>query len=236
MVLHVWNIWFIPHRNSWSLDLYLRKIVFRDDNFLFCVIGGANNFFKFQHFLTKRPKGICSIYRRNVFVFIFSHFLHPIVEVEKKRMNLPLKWCVIRCSGFASLGGPMGGGNFTSFSSTSFGGGGGGGGGGMGNFRSVSTSTKFINGRRITTKRYWTPHTVHWPSLMYTYVWSMFMSVCLCVCSIVENGQERVEVEEDGQLKSLTVNGREQLLRINMWPFQQKKQTKKKNRTKMWKN
>ncbi|MCJ8731176.1 hypothetical protein PDJAM_G00196360 [Pangasius djambal] len=79
--------------------------------------------------------------------------------------------------GFASLG-PMGGGNFTSFSSSSFGGGGagGGGGGGMGNFRSVSTSTKFINGRRITTKR------------------------------IVENGQERVEVEEDGQLKSLTVN------------------------------
>ncbi|XP_053089316.1 dnaJ homolog subfamily B member 6b isoform X2 [Pangasianodon hypophthalmus] len=77
-------------------------------------------------------------------------------------------------SGFASLG-PMGGGNFTSFSSSSFGSGGAGG-GGMGNFRSVSTSTKFINGRRITTKR------------------------------IVENGQERVEVEEDGQLKSLTVN------------------------------
>ncbi|KAI5627333.1 dnaJ-like subfamily B member 6, partial [Silurus asotus] len=83
-------------------------------------------------------------------------------------------------SGFMPIG-PMGGGNFTSFSSSSFGGGGG---GGMGNFRSVSTSTKFINGRRITTKR------------------------------IVENGQERVEVEEDGQLKSLTVNGREQLLRI----------------------
>ncbi|KAG5841580.1 hypothetical protein ANANG_G00168130 [Anguilla anguilla] len=55
--------------------------------------------------------------------------------------------------------------------------GGGGGGGGMGNFRSVSTSTKIINGRKITTKR------------------------------IIENGQERVEVEEDGQLKSLTVNG-----------------------------
>ncbi|XP_031148713.1 dnaJ homolog subfamily B member 6b isoform X1 [Sander lucioperca] len=79
-------------------------------------------------------------------------------------------------SGFSSFGN-MGGGGFTSFSSSSFGGGGGGGGGGgMGNFRSVSTSTKFINGRKITTKR------------------------------IVENGQERVEVEEDGQLKSLTVN------------------------------
>ncbi|XP_024136567.1 dnaJ homolog subfamily B member 6 [Oryzias melastigma] len=59
-----------------------------------------------------------------------------------------------------------------------------GGGGNMGNFRSVSTSTKTVNGRKITTKR------------------------------IVENGQERVEVEEDGQLRSLTINGQEQLLRL----------------------
>ncbi|XP_020363026.1 dnaJ homolog subfamily B member 6-like isoform X1 [Oncorhynchus kisutch] len=86
-------------------------------------------------------------------------------------------------SGFTSLG-HMGGGGFATFSSSSFGGSGGGG-GGMGNIRSVSTSTKFINGRRITTKR------------------------------IVENGQERVEVEEDGQLKSLTANGKEQLLRLD---------------------
>ncbi|KAG2468524.1 dnaJ homolog subfamily B member 6-like [Polypterus senegalus] len=50
------------------------------------------------------------------------------------------------------------------------------------NFRSVSSSTKTVNGRKITTKR------------------------------MVENGQERVEVEEDGQLKSLTINGKEQLL------------------------
>ncbi|XP_068604011.1 dnaJ homolog subfamily B member 6b [Brachionichthys hirsutus] len=78
-------------------------------------------------------------------------------------------------SGFSSFG-EMGGGGITSFSSSFGGGGGGGGGGGMGNFRSVSTSTKFVNGRKITTKR------------------------------IVENGQERVEVEEDGHLKSLTVN------------------------------
>ncbi|XP_035375759.1 dnaJ homolog subfamily B member 6b isoform X2 [Electrophorus electricus] len=82
-------------------------------------------------------------------------------------------------SGFSSFG-SMGGGGFTSFSSSSFGGG-----ERMGNFRSVSTSTKFINGRKITTKR------------------------------IVENGQERVEVEEDGQLKSLTVNGKEQLLQLD---------------------
>uniref|UniRef100_A0A3Q1GJI4 DnaJ heat shock protein family (Hsp40) member B6b n=1 Tax=Acanthochromis polyacanthus TaxID=80966 RepID=A0A3Q1GJI4_9TELE len=69
---------------------------------------------------------------------------------------------------------------FQSFSSF-----GGGGGGGMGNFKSISTSTKFVNGRKITTKR------------------------------IVENGQERVEVVEDGQLKSLTVNGKEQQLRLD---------------------
>ncbi|XP_016126497.1 dnaJ homolog subfamily B member 6-like isoform X1 [Sinocyclocheilus grahami] len=80
-------------------------------------------------------------------------------------------------AGFSPFG-HMGGGGLTSFSSTSFGGGGGG--GGMGSFRSVSTSTKFINGRKITTKR------------------------------IVENGQERVEVEEDGQLKSVTINGKAQ--------------------------
>ncbi|XP_066467691.1 dnaJ homolog subfamily B member 2 isoform X1 [Tiliqua scincoides] len=48
--------------------------------------------------------------------------------------------------------------------------------GGMG-FRSISTSTRFINGKCITTKR------------------------------IVENGQERVEVEENGELKSIHVNG-----------------------------
>ncbi|KAG2458543.1 DNJB6 protein, partial [Polypterus senegalus] len=83
-------------------------------------------------------------------------------------------------TGFSSFG-QMGGGGFTSFSSTSFGGSS----GGMGNFRSVSTSTKIVNGRKITTKR------------------------------TVENGQERVEVEEDGQLKSLTINGKEQLLRLD---------------------
>lgn len=48
---------------------------------------------------------------------------------------------------------------------------------GAGAFRSVSTSTTFVQGRRITTRR------------------------------IMENGQERVEVEEDGQLKSVTING-----------------------------
>ncbi|XP_042105037.1 dnaJ homolog subfamily B member 6 isoform X4 [Ovis aries] len=73
--------------------------------------------------------------------------------------------------GFGSFG-SLGHGSLTAFSSSSaFGG------SGMGNYKSVSTSTKVVNGRKITTKR------------------------------IVENGQERVEVEEDGQLKSLTING-----------------------------
>lgn len=36
----------------------------------------------------------------------------------------------------------------------------------------------------------------------------------ICFYRIIENGQERVEVEEDGQLKSVTINGKEQLLRL----------------------
>ncbi|XP_072274144.1 dnaJ homolog subfamily B member 2 isoform X2 [Pyxicephalus adspersus] len=53
-----------------------------------------------------------------------------------------------------------------------------------GNVCSISTSTKFVNGKRITTKR------------------------------IVENGVERVEVEEDGLLKSIRVNGVEDELAL----------------------
>uniref|UniRef100_A0A8C3TGE0 J domain-containing protein n=1 Tax=Chelydra serpentina TaxID=8475 RepID=A0A8C3TGE0_CHESE len=49
-------------------------------------------------------------------------------------------------------------------------------------FRFFSTSTKFINGKCITTKR------------------------------TVENGQEQVEVEEDGKLKSVHINGEKQSL------------------------
>ncbi|KAG9348043.1 hypothetical protein JZ751_004063 [Albula glossodonta] len=78
--------------------------------------------------------------------------------------------------GMGGMGG--GGSGFTSFSSSSFGGNNGV--GGSGNFRSVSTSTQMINGKKITTKR------------------------------IIENGEERIEVEEDGQLKSVTINGKEQ--------------------------
>ncbi|KAM6215806.1 dnaJ homolog subfamily B member 8 [Rhynchocyon petersi] len=61
----------------------------------------------------------------------------------------------------------------------------GGSGSGSSGFKSVMSCTELINGRKITTKR------------------------------IVENGQERVEVEEDGQLKSVTINGKEQLKRVD---------------------
>ncbi|NXE78585.1 DNJB2 protein, partial [Cochlearius cochlearius] len=54
-------------------------------------------------------------------------------------------------------------------------------------FRSVSTSTTFVNGRRITTKR------------------------------IIENGRERVEVEEDGELKSIHIDGEKWHCRPTCW-------------------
>ncbi|NXK55870.1 DNJB8 protein, partial [Chauna torquata] len=48
-------------------------------------------------------------------------------------------------------------------------------------FRSVLTTTEMINGKRITTQK------------------------------IIENGQERIEVEEDGQLRFVSINGRDHL-------------------------
>uniref|UniRef100_A0A671F4W5 Uncharacterized protein n=1 Tax=Rhinolophus ferrumequinum TaxID=59479 RepID=A0A671F4W5_RHIFE len=55
----------------------------------------------------------------------------------------------------------------------------------MGNFKSISMSTKMVNSRKITTKR------------------------------IIKNSQEKVEDEEDSQFKSLTINGKEQLLHLD---------------------
>ncbi|KAK6166908.1 hypothetical protein SNE40_023510 [Patella caerulea] len=63
---------------------------------------------------------------------------------------------------------------FTSFSSTNFGGPTMG-----GNFKSTSTSTKYVNGKKVTTRK------------------------------VVENGQETVTVEEDGRITSRTVNGQQ---------------------------
>ncbi|KAI1899119.1 hypothetical protein AGOR_G00058260 [Albula goreensis] len=56
--------------------------------------------------------------------------------------------------------------------------------GGMGNFKSVSTSTRIVNGKRTTTKK------------------------------IRENGQERTEIEEDGVLKTVLINGVEDELAL----------------------
>lgn len=73
---------------------------------------------------------------------------------------------------------PSSGADFTSFSMSGFGGMDSMGmGGGTSNFKSVSTTTRIVNGKRTTTKK------------------------------IKENGQERVEIEEDGVLKSVLVNG-----------------------------
>ncbi|XP_061082486.1 dnaJ homolog subfamily B member 2 isoform X1 [Conger conger] len=80
---------------------------------------------------------------------------------------------------------PSAGVDFTTFSSSSsMGGMERGMGGGTGNFKSVSTSTRFINGKRTTTKK------------------------------IRENGQERTEIEEDGVLKSILINGVEDELAL----------------------
>ena len=48
-------------------------------------------------------------------------------------------------------------------------------------FRSVVTSTEVIDGKRITTRK------------------------------IIENGQEKIEIEEDGQLRSVSINGKDHL-------------------------
>ncbi|XP_028611470.1 dnaJ homolog subfamily B member 6-like [Grammomys surdaster] len=84
-------------------------------------------------------------------------------------------------TGFTPFG-SLGHGGLISFSSASFGG------SGVGNFKSISTSTKIANGKKVTTKR------------------------------IVENSQER-EVEEDGQLTSLTINGEDYLLCLDNKSF-----------------
>ncbi|XP_057562284.1 dnaJ homolog subfamily B member 8 [Hippopotamus amphibius kiboko] len=56
-------------------------------------------------------------------------------------------------------------------------------GAGSSGFKAVTSSTEVVNGHQVTTKR------------------------------VVENGRERVEVEEDGQLRSVTIDGKEQLTR-----------------------
>lgn len=95
---------------------------------------------------------------------------------------------------------PSTGVDFTSFSMGGLNGmdsmGGGGGGGGS-NFRSVSTTTRFVNGKRTTTKK------------------------------IKENGQERVEIEEDGVLKSVIINGVEDEMALALELSKREGQTQK---------
>ncbi|XP_004875202.1 dnaJ homolog subfamily B member 8 [Heterocephalus glaber] len=57
-------------------------------------------------------------------------------------------------------------------------------GAGSSGFKLVMSSTEMVNGHKVTTKR------------------------------IVENGQERMEVKQDGQLRSVTINGKEQVKRV----------------------
>ncbi|XP_054334610.1 dnaJ homolog subfamily B member 2 isoform X1 [Pongo pygmaeus] len=72
---------------------------------------------------------------------------------------------------------------------------------GAGAFRSVSTSTTFVQGRRITTRS-----GRNWDQRLQDSVTARCLN-CAVSHRIMENGQERVEVEEDGQLKSVTING-----------------------------
>ncbi|XP_066541972.1 dnaJ homolog subfamily B member 2 isoform X2 [Hoplias malabaricus] len=88
--------------------------------------------------------------------------------------------------------------DFTTFSSSSSSSSVGGFGGG--NFKSVSTSTRVINGKRITTKK------------------------------IKENGQEKTEIEEDGVLKTVLINGVEDEMALAL-ELSRREQTSQPQRT-----
>lgn len=173
----LWGLWGIP--TFWGrififwcrLDVY-NIFVLKFKIFSFDV--------KVQHKLLKiktktslKNSGTCTsgfmiCFYRGQALYIYIN-MHQNNSWIRRKCNVWKKWkCIfgaivliyLYLLGFSPFG-HMGGGGFTSFSSTSFGGGGlggvigvgGGGGGGMGSFRSVSSSTKFINGRKITTKR-----------------------------------------------------------------------------------
>lgn len=165
---------------------------------------GVGGYFQdpFQHVFTFRdPVEVFREFFGNHDPFLLDFFGDPFESLGHRRSRRGSSSSSRRPTSLFStlgdipnLGGPFSG--FSSFSSSSFGapgsafsmsssGGGGGGGGGMNHFKSVSTSTEMINGKKITTRR------------------------------TLENGQEKVEVEEDGRLKSLLINGKEQLLRID---------------------
>ncbi|XP_005094324.1 dnaJ homolog subfamily B member 6 isoform X1 [Aplysia californica] len=99
---------------------------------------------------------------------------HPFLGLTSSRVHLGFPMMTMMSDPFFGLGATPG---VAHFSSTSFGGPTLG-----GNFRSTSTSTKVVNGKRIVTKK------------------------------VVENGQETVMIEEDGVLKSKSINGVPQAL------------------------
>ncbi|KAL1766972.1 dnaJ-like subfamily B member 6 isoform X1 [Sigmodon hispidus] len=113
--------------------------------------GGGSHFdspFEFG-FIFRNPDDVSREFFGGRDPFSFDHFEDPFDDF------------------FGNRRGHMG---ITSFSSASFGG------SRMDNFKSISTSTKIVNGKKVTTK------------------------------TIMENVQKRVEVEEDGQLKPLMIN------------------------------
>lgn len=93
-------------------------------------INGSGAMFLFSHWCLMASSHWCCVDSDSMVMqkYVFSHVSSFLI-------------------GFTSFG-SLGHGGLTSFSSTSFGG------GGLGNFKSVSTSTKIVNGRKITTKRY----------------------------------------------------------------------------------
>ncbi|BFZ02027.1 hypothetical protein BsWGS_05066 [Bradybaena similaris] len=103
------------------------------------------------------------------------HTHHPFLGFPRVHFGFPMMSMSMMSDPFLGLPGSNTG--IAHFSSTTFGGPTVG-----GNFRSTSTSTKIVNGKRIVTKK------------------------------VVENGQETVIVEEDGVLKSKSINGVAQAL------------------------
>jgi DnaJ family protein B protein 6 len=103
------------------------------------------------------------------------HTHHPFLGFPRVHFGFPMMSMSMMADPFLGFSGANNG--IAHFSSTSFGGPQVG-----GNFRSTSTSTKVVNGKRIVTKK------------------------------VVENGQETVIVEEDGVLKSKSINGVPQAL------------------------
>lgn len=112
----------------------------------------------------RKPQIISVIQRTTVLLFLFSH----IGSQERPRFcNDPSELTELIFPSFPMMCFSV---DFTSFSSSM------GGmdsmGGGMGNFRSVSTSTRIVNGKRTTTKKC--------VKLIRCYIYHHLLCLCLC--------------------------------------------------------